>query len=136
MIMPRPLLLLALISAQLLPLQGPARAAEAPCSDARSTVESTRCLIRALEAVDRRLEVALSGVAREAAGVPGESFHTLWRDNLTTFYRTSADPKEQAEAFRQERQQGVRLGEVDGVPGHRLRHLHHVLLRSNSPRPC
>ncbi|MGC5195293.1 lysozyme inhibitor LprI family protein [Aphanothece microscopica] len=104
----RPLsVLLAVLAVTLLPLQGVARAAESPalssCRQARSTVESTRCLIQALEALDRTLDTALAGVATEAAGVPSETFQTLWRDNLTTFHRTSADPKQQAEAFRQER---------------------------------
>ncbi|WP_087067862.1 lysozyme inhibitor LprI family protein [Cyanobium sp. NIES-981] len=102
MVQPWPMLL-ALLAAPLLPLQGVARAAETPCSDAQSTVEATRCLIQVLEAVDRSLETALMGVATEAAGVPSDTFQSLWRDNLTNFYRTSADPKEQAEAFRSER---------------------------------
>jgi uncharacterized protein YecT (DUF1311 family) len=97
------LLLLPLLAATLLTPQGLARAAEARCSDALSTVQSTRCLIQALEALDRKLEKALAGVAQQAAGVPGDTFQTLWRDNLTSFYRTSADPMEQAKAFRQER---------------------------------
>jgi uncharacterized protein YecT (DUF1311 family) len=83
------------------------RAAEAQagarCSDAQSTVQSTRCLIQSLEALDRKLDAALGAVATEAAGVPGDRFQTLWRDNLTSFYGTSADPTEQAKAFRQER---------------------------------
>jgi uncharacterized protein YecT (DUF1311 family) len=81
MTMPRPLtLLLGLLAAQLLPLQGAARAAEPPCTHAKSTVESTRCLKGSLEAADRRLEAALADVARQAADVPVETFHTLWRD--------------------------------------------------------
>jgi uncharacterized protein YecT (DUF1311 family) len=95
--------LLTLLAAPWLHLQGVAHAAEAPCSDAQSTVESTRCLIQALEVVDRKLDAALEDVASEAAAVPGDTFQTLWRDNLTNFHRTSADPRQQAEAFRQER---------------------------------
>jgi uncharacterized protein YecT (DUF1311 family) len=104
MVLPRPLLLLpALLAAPPLSSKEVARAAEAPCSDARSTVESTRCLIQALEALDRKLDAALAGVAEAASGMPGDTFVTLWRDNLTSIHRTSADPKEQAVAFRRER---------------------------------
>ncbi|MFY8150291.1 MAG: hypothetical protein ACOVNL_13875 [Prochlorococcaceae cyanobacterium] len=81
-----PVLLALLAAPLLLPLQRVARAAEAPtadaaaearCRDALSTVEMNRCLIGALEAVDRRLDQALARVAAEAAGVPGGTFQTL-----------------------------------------------------------
>ena len=97
-----PLLLLAL-AAPWLP-QLPANAAEV-CSSSQSTVAESRCLAEALQAADRRLEAALARVAAEAASVPGDTFKPLWRENLTGFYRTSADPKQQAEAFRAERRQ-------------------------------
>jgi hypothetical protein len=42
-------------------------------------------------------------VASEFSQVPSETFQSLWRDNLTGFYQTSADPKEQVKAFRAER---------------------------------
>lgn len=42
-------------------------------------------------------------VASEARQVPSEKLQTLWRDNLTGFYKTSADPNEQARASRAER---------------------------------
>ncbi len=93
-------LLLAATLVPLLPL--PAAAAEV-CTPSESTVAETRCLMAALEAVDRELEKALVRVASEAGQVPSETFQTLWRDNLTSFYQTSADPKEQAKAFRAER---------------------------------
>ncbi|MBC1262230.1 DUF1311 domain-containing protein [Synechococcus sp. BSF8S] len=93
-------ILLAATLAPLLPL--PAPAAEV-CTPSESTVSETRCLMEALEAVDRELEKALVRVASEAGQVPSETFQTLWRDNLTGFYQTSADPKEQAKAFRAER---------------------------------
>jgi uncharacterized protein YecT (DUF1311 family) len=84
----------------LLPLPSPA----APlCSDSLSTADQTRCLIKALEASDRRLQQALIGVAKEAQQVPGPTFQTLWRENLKGFYSTSADPLKQAEAFRANR---------------------------------
>ena len=51
----------------------------------------------------RQLLQALTAVAREAKQVPGPTFQTLWRGNLTGFYRTSADPLQQAEAFRANR---------------------------------
>jgi len=96
-------LLLSALSAPLLPL-GPANASEV-CSNAPSTVAETRCVMEALKAADRKLEAALIGVAAEATSIPGETFEALWRENLTGFYRTSADPKQQAEAFRSERRQ-------------------------------
>lgn len=94
-------LLLATVSAPLLPL-APAHAADV-CSGASSTVEESRCVREALQRADRKLEAALARVAAEAASVPGDTFAALWRDNLTGFYRTSTDPRQQAEAFRTER---------------------------------
>jgi uncharacterized protein YecT (DUF1311 family) len=94
-----PLLLSAFLS-PLLPLQAPA--AEV-CRPSESTVAETRCVIAALEAMDRELEKALVRVASEPRQVPSEIYQTLWRDNLTGFYKTSADPAEQASAFRAER---------------------------------
>jgi uncharacterized protein YecT (DUF1311 family) len=73
------------------------------CPDSVSTAEQTRCLIKALEASDRQLQQALMGVAKEAQQVPGPTFQALWRENLKGFYRTSADPLKQAEAFRANR---------------------------------
>jgi hypothetical protein len=35
--------------------------------------------------------------------VPGFTLQDLWRGNLTRFYRTSADPRQQAEPFRSNR---------------------------------
>jgi hypothetical protein len=43
------------------------------------------------------------GVAKEAQQVPGPTFQALWRENLKSIYRTSADPQQQAEAFRANR---------------------------------
>lgn len=93
-------LLLAAAVVPLLPL--PAPAAEV-CSSSQSTVAETGCVIAALKTMDQRLEKALARVAKEAKEVPSEVFQTLWRDNLTGFYKTSADPKAQASAFRAER---------------------------------
>jgi hypothetical protein len=82
-----------------------ARAEEPICAaeKAWSTLAETRCVIEALKGMDTKLETALAAVATEAAGVPGERFLPLWRENLTGFYRTSPDPRQQAEAFRRER---------------------------------
>ena len=95
-----PPLLLTAALVPLLPL--PAPAAEM-CSSSESNVAETRCVIAALKTMDQTLEKALARVAKEAKEVPGEVFQTLWRDNLTGFYKTSADPKVQASAFRAER---------------------------------
>jgi len=95
--------LLPVLAASLWFLQPlPLRASEV-CTSAQSTVEETGCVIAALQAMDQRLEQALEAVALEARAVPSDVFQTLWRDNLTGFYNTSADPAEQAAAFRNER---------------------------------
>jgi hypothetical protein len=93
-------LLLAAAVVPLLPL--PAPAAEVS-SSSQSTVAETGCVIAALKTMDQSLEKALARVAKEAKVVPSEVFQTLWRDNLTGFYKPSADPKAQASAFRAER---------------------------------
>lgn len=94
-------LLLVSLCSPLMPLI-PATAAE-ECSGSQSTAAETRCVMDALQAMDRKLDAALVRVAREAKSVPDDTFAALWRGNLTGFYRTSADPKQQAEAFRAER---------------------------------
>ena len=91
------------LAAFLLSLLPPATRASEVCSSAKSTVEETGCVIAALKAMDQRLEQALEAVALEALEVPSEVFQTLWRDNLTGFYKTSTDPSEQAATFRDER---------------------------------
>jgi uncharacterized protein YecT (DUF1311 family) len=83
-------------------LASPSLAAPA-CPEPLSTAEQTRCLIKELEASDRQLMQALMAVAKEAQQVPGAPFQALWRQNLTGFYGTSADPLKQAEAFRANR---------------------------------
>lgn len=93
-------LLFAAAVVPLVPL--PAPGAEV-CSSSQSTVAETVCVIAALKTMDQTLEKALARVAKEAKEVPSEVFQTLWRDNLTGFYKTSADPAEQAAAFRDER---------------------------------
>jgi hypothetical protein len=70
---------------------------------ARGAEPETLCVIEALKALDAKLETALADVAKQAAAEPGETFLPLWRENLTGFYRTSADPRRQAETFRSER---------------------------------
>jgi hypothetical protein len=94
-------LLLSALPIALLPL-APANASEV-CSDAQSTAAEIRCVMEALQTADSKLGAALARVAAEASSVPGDTFAALWRENLTGFYRTSADPKQQAEAFRAER---------------------------------
>lgn len=84
----------------LLPLRAPA--AEF-CPDSLSTAAQTQCLMAALQAQDRAVDQALARVAQEAKQVPGPTFHPLWRENLTSFYRTSDNPQQQAEAFRAHR---------------------------------
>jgi hypothetical protein len=79
-----------------------AQAAEM-CPDSLSTAAQTQCQMATLKARDRELDLALARVAREAQQIPGPTFQALWRDNLTGFYRTSADPRQQAEAFRAQR---------------------------------
>ncbi|MEB3321827.1 MAG: MliC family protein [Synechococcaceae cyanobacterium] len=81
------------------------QAAEPVCAEAKawSTAAETRCVIEALRDLDTKLEAALAAVARAAADAPGETFLPLWRENLTGFHRTSADPRQQAGAFRRER---------------------------------
>jgi membrane-bound inhibitor of C-type lysozyme len=96
-----------------------ARAAEPVCAEAKalSTVAETRCLIAALEELDGKLETALAAVAREAAAEPGERFLPLWRENLTSFYRTSADPGRQAEDFRRQRRAACAYAKSVGFQG-------------------
>lgn len=98
-------LVLSLLGAlvPLVPLVPVASMAAPLCPDSLSTAEQTRCLMQALEASDRQLQKALMGVSQEAQRVPGPTFQTLWRENLTTFHGTSADPLKQAEAFRTQR---------------------------------
>ena len=76
-----------------------------PCQDSLSTVELNRCLDQALNQSDADLLRELRQVARDAAEVPSPVFSTLWRDNLTGFFQTSADPKEQFQRFQAERRQ-------------------------------
>ena len=76
-----------------------------PCQDSVSTLELNRCLDQALTQSDADLLRELKQVARDAAEVPGAMFSTLWRDNLTGFFQTSADPQEQFNRFQSERRQ-------------------------------
>ena len=93
-----------LLALSLVPLQPqPAPAQEEVCSATSSTVAESRCVRAALQSMDEKLETALTRVAEEARQVPSEVFQTLWRENLTGFYETSADPQAQASAFKAER---------------------------------
>jgi len=87
----------------LLPLLPLPSSAGPLCPESLSTADQTRCLIKALEASDSQLQQALMGVAKEAKQVPGPTFQALWQENLKGFYKTSADPMQQAEAFRANR---------------------------------
>jgi len=87
----------------LLPLLPLPSSAGPLCPESLSTADQTRCLIKALEASDSQLRQALMGVAKEARQVPGPTFQALWQENLKGFYKTSADPMQQAEAFRANR---------------------------------
>jgi uncharacterized protein YecT (DUF1311 family) len=98
----RRFIVLVLLGALIPLLPSPSSAAPV-CPDSLSTADQTRCLMKELEASDRQLQQALMGVAKEAKQVPGPTFQTLWRDNLKGFYKTSADPMQQAEAFRANR---------------------------------
>ena len=82
---------------------GSAEAQSQPCANANSTVEMSLCIAKVLEQKDRELAVAMQKVASEAAEVPGGRFPTLWKDNLTVFFKTSADPEDQLAAFQQAR---------------------------------
>ena len=87
----------------LLPLLPSPSSAAPVCPESLSTTDQTRCLIKELEASDRQLQQALMGVAKEAKQVPGPTFQALWQENLKGFYKTSADPMQQAEVFRANR---------------------------------
>ena len=76
-----------------------------PCQDSRSTLELNRCLDQALTQSDAILLRELKQVALDAAAVPSAMFATLWRDNLTGFFQTSAVPQEQFKRFQAERRQ-------------------------------
>ncbi len=87
----------------LLPLLPNPSSAAPLCPESLSTADQTRCLIKALETSDAKLQQALMGVAKEAQQIPGPTFQALWKENLKGFYGTSADPLKQAEAFRANR---------------------------------
>ena len=93
---------LALLSSML--CSAPAAHAQAgPCPDVMSTVERTLCIGRVLEQKDKQLSIAMQKVAADAAAVPGGQFPTIWKDSLTGFFKTSADPEDQVAAFQQAR---------------------------------
>ena len=76
-----------------------------PCQNSVSTLELNRCLDQALRQSDADLLRELKQVAVDVAEVPSTVFSTLWRDNLTDFYQTSADPQEHFKRFQAERRQ-------------------------------
>jgi hypothetical protein len=59
--------------------------------------------LEAPQAKDRELEKALVRVSSMARQVFSETVQSLWRDNHSGSYTMSADPNEQARAFRAER---------------------------------
>jgi uncharacterized protein YecT (DUF1311 family) len=89
--------------ATLLPLLPNPSSAAPICPESLSTADQTRCLMKALETSDAKLQQALMRVAKEAQQIPGQTFQALWKENLKGFYKTSADPLKQAEAFRANR---------------------------------
>ena len=103
--MPRPLAHLAAASLLQLALVDPASAQPAECSQAGTTVEMTLCVRVALEAKDNALKRAMQAIASEAAAVPGDTFLPLWKDTLTGFFNSSADPQVHYEQFRAARSQ-------------------------------
>ena len=94
-------------SALLMATVGGAAVAEpvTPCQDSVSTLELKRCLDHALNQSDAELLRELKQVALDVAEVPSAIFPSLWRDNLTGFFQTSADPKEQFKRFQANRRQ-------------------------------
>ncbi len=93
---------LALLAAASL-ASGTAYAESQPCANANSTVEMSLCIAKVLEQKDRELAIAMQKVAAEVSEMPGGQFHTLWKDNLTGFFKTSADHEDQLAAFQQAR---------------------------------
>ena len=73
------------------------------CAAAISTVELSRCISTALQRKDAELLAGFQRLAAQVAEVPSPVFNTLWRDNLTGFFQTSADPKIQLGRFQAER---------------------------------
>jgi hypothetical protein len=73
--------------------------------------------MQALEARDRQLQQALLGVAKEAQLIPGPTFQAFWQENLEGFSKTSADPMQQAEAFRANRRAVCAYAKSVGVQG-------------------
>ncbi len=101
----------------LLPLLPSPSSAAPVCPESLSTTDQTRCLIKELEASDRQLQQALMGVAKEAKQVPGPTFQALWQENLKGFYKTSADPMQQAEVFRANRRAVCAYAKSVGLQG-------------------
>lgn len=61
------------------------------------------CIAKVFVQKDRELVLAMQKVATEAAEIPGGHFPTLWNDNLTGFFKTSAEHEDQLAAFQQAR---------------------------------
>ena len=73
------------------------------CQKAVNTLELNSCLDQALRKSDADLLRALQQVARNAAEVPSTAFASLWKQNLTGFFKTSANARDQFNRFQSER---------------------------------
>ena len=82
---------------------GAVAAPSGACQKAVSTLELNNCLDQALRKSDADLLRALQQVARNAADVPSPAFASLWRQNLTGFFKTSANAQDQFNRFQSER---------------------------------
>ena len=90
----------AMASALLLGALPSAQAQPAACSEAGTTIEISQCVQAELARKDQALKQAMQAVAIEAAAVPSDAFLPLWRENLTGFFKASANPEQQFQAFR------------------------------------
>lgn len=103
-IQPLRVVALAAATALLLPAS-PIPAQSRSCDQASSTVEMSICVQAELESKDRALQQAMQTISSDAAAVPSDTFHPLWKDTLTGFFKSSADPQVQFEDFRKARSQ-------------------------------
>ena len=93
---------LALIASVAVPISTQAEEQNS-CSSAISTIKISHCISASLQRKDAQLLAGFQRLAAQAAEVPSPVFTTLWRDNLTGFFQTSADPTIQLGRFQAER---------------------------------